>query len=1023
MEPPGASNSNLEGDGTIIELQSLVSPPSGPTDAPEDLVIVSPSSRSSYSARPPASATQTVVASPPFSNDGINNGLQRIALSLQQGEAAIRGYFLSNSGGRAPNAAHTPAAAAAAAAAANKKSTPESDEKRKKMILLLMSTLFVALLGAILAKSTAVGAELEVEAGEQQPAFHQHANTAAAAPDGKPIHRINVQGYQPTTMVNVSDFVLPGTEGAPPLSGARGRPYYPILNHFQHRDPSGPYAEKWGYFDFEDPDPKWDGKMRPNAANFGDVPNRDVSNSDFPTNAWQKDNAYMKAFLEQAKLLVNRSMEGVYAEYGVGIPPDVSVTLTEEQMANREQFFAWTLKDTINSPNKGGSWSTKKSFDGIARRIIHHIMTGDSFKLTLGGHSAAAGHGAGFNQSYIIEAGHVLEPVFAHLGVEFRSYNFAQGGMGTTQQALAGMDLRNKETDWIMWDSRMTERPPELANFFLRQAIVSGNRSPVLMGDGINVNDFHEVAGADIAAQALGWVPVTVSDEQVKEVPWAAQWLQCARGATTDCKAHEYTAGCWVEREDFTPEVGNAPGSIAGGAAAWHPGNRIHKRRGRMIALIVLKSLAYALEKWETLGAESGYPIAEEHWHVTDYYKDIRDKVVRVPGCYGNNWKIGQARHLEEIEDDDDIAAGTDGRSLEGEDYWPSRLCDIPLQGRTLWGPRDNPMESSLLTIMRPNDKGDIDPGIKNAAYMKPPCYQPPDRAAPWTVAPAGEPFAPLIGAARRLDGEEVKKKGGTLRGLGNVSVSRDRAGVHFSANIKNTTRTLAEDEAAATATPDKNGIIPGYGINVKWGRTGICDGSSHSWCNKDCDNGCLMSGAQDNRGMVCFNGLSGWVVFDIPNVKYGFIGARMEPWHNTDETPITQSWTEVNNGGNGNYGLKGRERRLHEEYQEQHMREGVERMEQEIEEDIQHEDDPGRRLGGGQSCGLVGDYVFEWAINGKIVTWTKTQFCEHFTRLNYNLDVVKFMDDESKTGNFELAMRISSPGAEAMCLTHMYWA
>jgi hypothetical protein len=32
------------------------------------------------------------------------------------------------------------------------------------------------------------------------------------------------------------------------------------------------------------------------------------------------------------------------------------------------------------------------------------------------------------------QAGLVLEPVFAHLGVEFRSYNFAQGGMGTFQQ-------------------------------------------------------------------------------------------------------------------------------------------------------------------------------------------------------------------------------------------------------------------------------------------------------------------------------------------------------------------------------------------------------------------------------------------------------------------------------------------------------------------------------------------------------------------------------------------------------------
>ena len=177
-------------------------------------------------------------------------------------------------------------------------------------------------------------------------------------------------------------------------------------------------------------------------------------------------------------------------------------------------------------------------------------MTGDTFKLMLGGHSAAAGHGAGFNQSYVIEAGHVLEPVLAHLGVEFRAYNFAQGGMGTFQQALAGMDLRDKETDWIIWDSSMTEKSSEIVNFFFRQALISGNRSPVLMGDNVRLNDFHEIAGAAVATSAAnGWVPVTVSDEQVMSLPWAAQWLQCSRTATTDCKSHEYTAGCWVERE------------------------------------------------------------------------------------------------------------------------------------------------------------------------------------------------------------------------------------------------------------------------------------------------------------------------------------------------------------------------------------------------------------------------------------------------------------------------------------------
>lgn len=106
---------------------------------------------------------------------------------------------------------------------------------------------------------------------------------------------------------------------------------------------------------------------------------------------------------------------------------------------------------------------------------------------------------------------------------------------------------------------------------------------------------------------------------------------------------------------------------------------------------------------------------------------------------------------------------------------------------------------------------------------------------------------------------------------------------------------------------------------------------------------------------------------------------------------------------------------------------EGVERMKQEIEEDIQYEDDPARsrsrRLGGGQSCGFGGDYTFEFAINGTRTAWNQAEFCKHFTRLNYNLDVIKFMDDESKTGDFELAMRMTNVGRKVMCITHLYWA
>ena len=303
------------------------------------------------------------------------------------------------------------------------------------------------------------------------------------------------------------------------------------------------------------------------------------------------------------------------------------------------------------------------------------------------------------------------------------------------------------------------------------------------------------------------------------------------------------------------------------------------------------------------------------------------------------------------------------------------------------------------------------------------------------------EAQAPLIGSSRRLDGENggQENRPPSLRGeASSGAVARREEDGRRALREKHVDGAQPRDvlreespirtDAADGTSRRLDAIEPGLGLGVKWGRKGVCDGSSHHWCDKGCDSSCLMAGSQDNRGMVCFDGTSGWLVFDVKGVKHGFIGGRMEPWHKPGEIPemgITSGWTEENNGGDGNYGKSGEARRLVEERSRRAVREGVERMEEEIARDIEAEGDVSRRrLGGGQSCGLTGnDYTFEFAINGSVVTWDKAKFCEHFTRLNYNLDVIKFMDDPEKTGDFEVAMRMTGNTKEVMCISHLYWA
>jgi hypothetical protein len=50
-----------------------------------------------------------------------------------------------------------------------------------------------------------------------------------------------------------------------------------------------------------------------------------------------------------------------------------------------------------------GGWTTERSFDGLARRILHAVMTEDQFTLVMTGHSLVSppGHGNHLQQGII----------------------------------------------------------------------------------------------------------------------------------------------------------------------------------------------------------------------------------------------------------------------------------------------------------------------------------------------------------------------------------------------------------------------------------------------------------------------------------------------------------------------------------------------------------------------------------------------------------------------------------------------
>ena len=215
--------------------------------------------------------------------------------------------------------------------------------------------------------------------------------------------------------------------------------------------------EKWGSWTLVD------SKERPVEDYYDAYPNRDIPRSKFPKNAWQIDSDYLNKFLPEAIKLIERTQEAILAEYGH----------THGSWNNRTEMFELEMFESLekasnyiiqkpewrkDSNGERGGWSTFKSMEGLKRRLLHAIMTEDTFIVATGGHSSAAGHGNNFIQSYTIQIQWILEALFARLGVRHISKNFANGGLGTIQHGLAASSVYGPSIDMLIWDSGMASR-------------------------------------------------------------------------------------------------------------------------------------------------------------------------------------------------------------------------------------------------------------------------------------------------------------------------------------------------------------------------------------------------------------------------------------------------------------------------------------------------------------------------------------------------------------------------------------
>lgn len=319
---------------------------------------------------------------------------------------------------------------------------------------------------------------------------------------------------------------------------------------------------KWGSWTFQDHNKEG----RPSEDFYAAYPHRDVPRAAFPSNAWQLDKDYLAKFLPESMQLVERAQRAIREEYK-----------QEGKDASEMSFTLYKYPDTTNVTAKGNDqagWTTEDSWQALVKRILHAIMTEDTFVFAMGGHSAAAGHGNHFQQSYTLQVQWILEAVFARLGVKHEARNFGNGGLGTIHNGMAAADLYGHDVDMIMWDSGMTERAGKDIEALHRQAIIGSKfKVPVLW----TLAEKQALAYYQQAKVPFG-IPGTgskglVAASTYKEIlgqPYASRYLKCNGEAKSICKKNRYDAVCWIDRPDISPgtDQSKAPGGRAGKSTA-----------------------------------------------------------------------------------------------------------------------------------------------------------------------------------------------------------------------------------------------------------------------------------------------------------------------------------------------------------------------------------------------------------------------------------------------------------------------
>ncbi|KAL7578731.1 hypothetical protein ACA910_015965 [Epithemia clementina (nom. ined.)] len=666
--------------------------------------------------------------------------------------------------------------------------------------------------------------------------------------------------------------------------------------------------EKFGRWHF------WDGEedIRPSRDDYcADAKYRDLHGDFFPDDAWQIDAVFVNHILNDGEKVVARAMEAMFSDFGRGKP------LPPEGYAKRSEMFRMEQVDLMTTttppedyiPKTGqrsrGGWTTKRSYNGLVRRLLHAMMSNDEFVVVLGGDATAAGHGNHFRQSYLMQFHRILSPIMARMGVKLVTRNMAMGqhGLGTIQSSLGFSSLYGQDIDVLIWDGELTEPNAAYADLFFRQGLQSSGKQGkipfLLLGSNSNpeglfelLRFYHNEADIDVGqlGTAMFSVPITTDAQQAQTLPDGFRFLICADDITKFCIEQKHCFHCWIDRTDIPNpkelfpylEMDENTGSNGGETIpVWYPGWRQHQLMGRNLAYFFLDALQDGIEQWSD-GTMGGPPLEDDKWHVTDMYDNMRNKLASA---------LSQADNLP----------SQNCPALAADLGLPPRICRVPLFGATQHTPRPN-AAASLTSLVN------LEIGAANYNELIP--------KNPKTMQYEGQDVHNQCFDTSGLVAEVVSLRRRQLKqeGQGEKTREEDRydsvesypldqqqiqpslladgENVGFisdgeidsamplvfqqiqHARIENILKQqrLTSANATRAARLLSGNHEQGKGWAIHGEKPGQCDGQYLSICGRDSSDPCPLLGFHDSRGEIVGNDACGWLVLNLPNLKEGII-------------------------------------------------------------------------------------------------------------------------------------------------------